>query len=631
MPLLTPIPVGFVLDNRYEVAQFLGYGGFGRTYLARDRQRFNELCVLKEFAPQISAPEVLRKAAELFQREAGTLYQLRHEQIPEFRAILQATIDHQDVLLIIEQYISGETYEQWVDAGNRLDEVGAVQFLQDLLPVLSYVHDRGVVHRDISPDNLIRETRTHKPYLIDFGSVKQVASTAMQLSGVASGTQIHKPGFSPPEQLRGEVTPSTDLYSLAVTTLVLMTGRSPLELYDSQMASWRWRDLLSLSPGFGNFLDRLLAYRPTDRPQSALVASQLLHSIVGISGLAPGDLAPYIPPTPILPSPAAPILDASGPSSRGGAPNAAMSRSPNPQNAPVSQMRTIAIAPADPGTIFPTTYPTPNLARQSDRRSDQQSPRHNPRYSPQKNSQHSQISPTYPDARRRNQGRESDRLDPAFQDSGFHGSHRDQPEEDILWKVISFPWKLIGWGFKGLWMGILALDWVLTWVWRAILILGLLAGGAAASFFWSLRESPNPIAQQRSSQQRSPQPNAPNNSPLSGFQLPSIEWPTLPEVKLPEVKLPEVQLPTLPNLKLPEVKLPDWAAGQSSSCAETIARSEAFGFTKAQFNQQVNTRFHHQHPELKDRLLTDRPEDAGLRQDWCAIADQILTETPKPR
>ncbi|MCY7408279.1 MAG: serine/threonine protein kinase, partial [Alkalinema sp. CAN_BIN05] len=133
MPLLTPISAGFVLDNRYEVVQFLGYGGFGRTYLARDRQRFNELCVLKEFAPQISSPEILRKATELFQREAGTLYKLRHQQIPEFRAILQATIGSNDVLLIVEQYISGETYEQWVEAGNRLDEAGAVQFLKDIL------------------------------------------------------------------------------------------------------------------------------------------------------------------------------------------------------------------------------------------------------------------------------------------------------------------------------------------------------------------------------------------------------------------------------------------------------------------------------------------------------------------
>ncbi len=224
MPLLSPLSTGFLLENRYEVTQFLGYGGFGRTYLARDRQRFNELCVLKEFAPQINSPEVLRKAEELFRREAGTLYQLRHEQIPEFRATLSIKIEGQDVLLIVEQYVAGQTYEQWVEGGDRLDEAGAMQFLRDLLPVLTYIHTRGVVHRDISPDNLILEKNSRKPFLIDFGSVRQVATTAMQMSGMATATQIHKPGFSPREQLRGEVSPSTDLYSLAVTTLVLVTG-----------------------------------------------------------------------------------------------------------------------------------------------------------------------------------------------------------------------------------------------------------------------------------------------------------------------------------------------------------------------------------------------------------------------
>ncbi len=556
MPLLTPIPVGFVLDNRYEVAQFLGYGGFGRTYLARDRQRFSELCVLKEFAPQISSPEILRKAAELFQREAGTLYQLRHHQIPEFRAILQATIDQQQILLIVEQYIAGETYEQWVDAGNRLDEAGAVQFLQDLLPVLGYVHDRGVIHRDISPDNLIREKLTSKPFLIDFGSVKQVATTAMQMSGVMSGTQIHKPGFSPPEQLRGEVTPSTDLYSLAVTTLVLMTGRSPLELYDGQMATWRWREFVSVSSGFATFLDRLLAYQANDRPPTALAAAQLLQSIAGISGLAPGDLAPYIPPTPVVGLPSTPNLAR--------------------REAPASQMRTIAIAPSAPNTHFPTTYPaqTPRLPRQSDR-------------------------------------------DPSLRDAEFHkpAFQREEPQEDILWSVIQFPWKLLKLTFKGLWMGIKAIDWVLTWVWRGILILGLLAGGAAATYFWNLR-SEVPVAQQRRQTQTEPKPQLPR------LNLPSLELPQIPELKLPTI--PDIQLPALP-----EIKIPDWAKAKSASCTETIARSEETGLTKSQFYQKVNAKFRRQHPELNDRSLTDRPEDARLRQDWCSIAEQVLAETPK--
>lgn len=575
MPLLTPISAGFVLDNRYEVVHFLGYGGFGRTYLARDRQRFNELCVLKEFAPQISSPEILRKAAELFQREAGTLYQLRHQQIPEFRAILQATIDTNDVLLIVEQYISGETYEQWVEAGNRLDEIGAVQFLKDILPVLSYVHDRGVIHRDISPDNLIREATTGKPFLIDFGSVKQIATTALQIASNQSGTslksatQIHKPGFSPPEQLYGNITPSTDLYSLAVTTLVLMTGRSPLELYDSQLGTWHWHTYLHLNPEFADLLDRLLAYQATDRPASAKNASQLLNAIV-FPVIPLGTLAPYIP---------APV-------------QSVQPVQPDPRHSPVSQMRTVAVAPAN--SSFPTTYPA-RIPRQSDRQADRLNIDSQVKNNPLKQDNH------------------------FLEDDRLSRPHDDRLNEDRALNILQLPWKLLLWFLKGLWMGIRALDWVLTWVWRAILIVGLLAGGAMASFFWTNRPQ---LQANGPEQTRSAEPDAPQ---------PDWQMPELPQMKLPEVKLPEFNIPTLPEVKLPEVKLPDvklpnWASAKSERCADTIGRYEEAGLTKAQFYQQVNARFTRQHPELNGRALTPDPADAGLRQDWCAIAEQILAE-----
>ena len=593
MPLLTPISAGFVLDNRYEVVHFLGYGGFGRTYLARDRQRFNELCVLKEFAPQISSPEILRKAAELFQREAGTLYQLRHQQIPEFRAILQATIDTHDVLLIVEQYISGETYEQWVEAGNRLDEIGAVQFLKDILPVLSYVHDRGVIHRDISPDNLIREATTGKPFLIDFGSVKQIATTAIQIASGQSGTslksatQIHKPGFSPPEQLYGNITPSTDLYSLAVTTLVLMTGRSPLELYDSQLGTWHWRNYLHLNSEFADLLDRFLAYQATDRPASAKNASQLINAIV-FSVIPPGTLAPYIPdpyiPDPYIPAPVQSIQPVQ-PDAR----------------PPVSQMRTVAVAPAN--SSFPTTYPA-RIPKQSDRQGDRLN----------NNSQvKSQV--------KNNQVKQDNRF---LEDDRLHRPNYDRPNEDSSLNILQLPGKFLLWFLKGLWMGVRAIDWVLTWVWRAILIGGLIAGGAMASFFWTNRPQLQSDVPQ---QTRSAEPDVTqSDAPQPDWQIPKLPEIKLPTVKLPTVKLPELNLPTLPEVKLPNVKLPNWATAKPESCADTIGRYEEAGLTKAQFYQQVNARFVRQHPELNGRTLTPDPEDAGLRQDWCSIAEQILAD-----
>jgi serine/threonine protein kinase len=556
MPLLSPISNGSLLDNRYEVSQFLGYGGFGRTYLARDRQRFNELCVLKEFAPQINSPEILRKAEELFRREAGTLYQLRHEQIPEFRATLCVKIQEQDVLLIVEQYVAGQTYEQWVEAGHRLDEAGAVQFLRQMLPVLTYIHTRGVVHRDISPDNLILEKNSGKPFLIDFGSVRQVATTAMQLSGMAASTQIHKPGFSPREQLRGEVSPSTDLYSLAVTTLVLVTGRSSMELYDDQLDLWHWRQFVRFNPTLETLLDQMLATWTRDRTRSAADAMQILETIGGIPGIPVGDLAPYVPPSPI-------VSMANSPA-QGISPQARAAQ--QPQLSPLSQMQTVAIAPADPQP-FPTTYPQ--------RRGEMQ------------------LQAT------------DNMIDRSSQNT-------DEPDGDGVWMLVKLPWRVLVWCLKGLWMGVKAIDWVMTWVWRGILIVMLLAGGAVASYMWKTGQQQVARVEE---QVRSP-------------QLPQVQFP---EIKLPEIKLPEIQIPEMkfPEVEVPELKLPPWTVAKSKNCAETIARFEQSGLSKQQFYASVDQKFRAKHPELRGRGLSDSPEDAPLRQEWCAIAEQVLNDAQR--
>ncbi|MCY7282680.1 MAG: hypothetical protein LH679_04395, partial [Cyanobacteria bacterium CAN_BIN43] len=112
---------------------------------------------------------------------------------------------------------------------------------------------------------------------------------------------------------------------------------------------------------------------------------------------------------------------------------------------------------------------------------------------------------------------------------------------------------------------------------------------------------------------------------------PDWQMPKLPQIKLPDVKLPELNVPTLPDIKLPDVKLPNWATAKSDRCADTIGRYEEAGLTKAEFYQQINTRFSRQHPELNGRSLSSNPEDAGLRQDWCSIAEQILADAPRPR
>ncbi|NEN98325.1 MAG: serine/threonine protein kinase, partial [Moorea sp. SIO3I7] len=107
---------GKILGGRYRILRELGHGGFGRTYLAQDLNRFNELCVLKEFAPQVQGNHALQKAEELFEREAGVLYRLQHPQIPQFRELFQVQQQDKGTLLLVQDYVEGQTYRALLEA-----------------------------------------------------------------------------------------------------------------------------------------------------------------------------------------------------------------------------------------------------------------------------------------------------------------------------------------------------------------------------------------------------------------------------------------------------------------------------------------------------------------------------------
>ncbi len=274
-----------ILGMRYRVLHLLGQGGFGRTYLAEDLNRFAEKCVLKEFVPLVHEADALRKAEELFQREAGVLYQLQHDQIPRFRELLRVGQDQDATLYLVQDYIPGPTYREILQQRQRekrtFTEDEILELFRQLLPVLQYLHNLRVIHRDIAPDNLILRDTDSLPVLIDFGGVKQIAAQVEQQlrshAYAAAPTRLGKAGYAPDEQMQsGEVTPSSDLYALAVTALVLLTGQEPLSLYDPHTVTWHWRRRVQLSPRLSQVLDRMLAFRPSDRYQSAMEVMQAL-------------------------------------------------------------------------------------------------------------------------------------------------------------------------------------------------------------------------------------------------------------------------------------------------------------------------------------------------------------------
>jgi serine/threonine protein kinase len=263
-----------LLHDRYYATQLLGEGGFGRTFAAVDSHRLNSPCVIKQFLPIQQTAIAIQKATELFKHEAVQLRNLgKHSQIPE----LLAFFEQEGRLYLVQQFIAGETLLKQLQRQHRFNEAEVRDLLQQLLPVLEFIHQNHVIHRDIKPDNIIRSTQGLL-VLIDFGVSKQTSATLRTQLGTITGTF----GYAPIEQTRGIVYPSSDLYSLGVTCIRLLTGCLPIEhnysmideIFDHRQLRWIWREKLqeqgqNISPDLELVLDRLLQDIPDRRYQTA--------------------------------------------------------------------------------------------------------------------------------------------------------------------------------------------------------------------------------------------------------------------------------------------------------------------------------------------------------------------------
>ncbi len=264
-----------VLRSRYRVEKFIGEGGFGRTFKAVDEDKLNKPCVIKQFLPQQMGSSALAKATILFEQEAERLDQLgSHPQIPD----LLAFFEDEGRLYLIQQFIDGQDLLKKLSQNGKFTESQVRQVLIDLLPVLDFIHSHNIIHRDIKPDNIIRNSNGTLS-LIDFGVSKQLSGSILTKMGTITGT----PGYAPPEQFRGMVYPASDLYSLGVTCIRLLTNCLPQEdgtdeLFDSMKMKWIWRSQVRVSDeNLGNVLDKMLQDLVGDRYQSATEVLQALQ------------------------------------------------------------------------------------------------------------------------------------------------------------------------------------------------------------------------------------------------------------------------------------------------------------------------------------------------------------------
>lgn len=280
------------LADRYRAIKLLGSGGFGRTFLAIDEYKPSQaVCAIKLLFREQQTPR--SSSTERFYQEAVQLEQLGvHAQIPHLLAYF--TQDERQYL--VQEFIDGQNLAQELESQGAFSELKIRQLLGELLPVLEYIHDRQVIHRDIKPDNIIRRsTGAGELILVDFGAAK-VADT-----GPKTGTVIGSAAYTAPEQLLGKAVEASDIYSLGVTCIHLLTMIPPFDLYDSIEGRWVWRDFLRtpITNHLGQILDKMLCNAVKRRYPSA---SSILADLNPVQKSPSVPLPPLVaPPPPPLP------------------------------------------------------------------------------------------------------------------------------------------------------------------------------------------------------------------------------------------------------------------------------------------------------------------------------------------
>ncbi|MBL9061841.1 serine/threonine-protein kinase [Tabrizicola sp.] len=335
-----------LLFGQFTIESFLNSGGFGIVYLARDS--LDRKVVIKECFPSTFCRRIekavgarsraqqdeFRTAVRGFLQEAVTLSQLHHPNIVKVHHVFEDN----DTAYMAMDYIDGPDLLQTVEGSARpLTPKQIVVFLDRMLDALGHVHAQGLLHRDISPDNMLVDKETGEPILIDFGASRKEVT---RKSRAVSGLRVVKDGYSPQEfYVSGsKQAPCSDLYALAASFYHLISGEVP-KTSQERLSAIAGREGDPLRPLAGRFrayprgflqaIDKAMSIFPRDRLQS--VAEW--RAMLGEDTTSPA-IAPVIPGVP--------------------------SRTPAPTPA-VAQAAAAASAPAT--TVLPTVQPIAAGAR----------------------------------------------------------------------------------------------------------------------------------------------------------------------------------------------------------------------------------------------------------------------------
>ncbi len=266
--------IGETIENRYKIINFLGESAFGKTYLTTDRDRGNAPCVLKKIQPQKIDPFPFWEVRILFDTEAQNLQRIgTHDKIPR----LLDDFPGETEFYLVHEFIQGKSLTEEIALG-KFTESETIALLQDVLPTLMFVHQQNVIHSNIHPSNLIKRYSDGELVLLDFGSVKQISTMALDEQGQLTTTgTVGTLGYMPKEQQAGNPRPNSDIYALGMIAIQALTGVHPSQLEtDHDSGEISWRHLTEVSDRLADILDKMTHVYFRERYQSA---SEVLNDL----------------------------------------------------------------------------------------------------------------------------------------------------------------------------------------------------------------------------------------------------------------------------------------------------------------------------------------------------------------
>jgi serine/threonine protein kinase len=235
------LPLRTILNHRYLIGKVLGQGGFGITYLARDIQLEKQIAIKEYFPRDLATRSTNKNIVTPYSGQAATDYEYGLDKFLEEAQVLSRFQDHPGIVPVYEffnanetaymvmQYLEGMTLKTYLQQeGGRVSFKRAVEIMMPVMDALHEVHGLGLLHRDISPDN-IYITSNHQVKLLDFGAARYAMGECSKSLSI-----ILKQGYAPEEQYRtrGKQGPWTDVYAVAATIYRAITGETPPDALD---------------------------------------------------------------------------------------------------------------------------------------------------------------------------------------------------------------------------------------------------------------------------------------------------------------------------------------------------------------------------------------------------------------